>query len=356
MALVNYQSKRLNPEVAINFDDCIIENICLRFPHILEQINELLDNKSLIKCKEVSRILCSTIKKQEFGKFLTKRVIQSYIKNSNEFATEWMIVLKKLPLEQLYEFEIMVKDFFKDVPSRFDGKWCPMHIAADSGDMEFCKFIAKVSISKVYELSPLVFSAQAGHLDVSKFLFKEIEDKHPRRNLEIVQHIAAKNGHLDIYKLLHENWNDINPSYQEQITPLHLAAQYGHFDVCKYICDNTMFVAPPRSDGNTPLTLAVHRGHIKIARLLHERDIPNCRILLTMLYLMCIFFLILTIFVLYSIVDRSSWSPHHDIQYGFGILYLIMISCILTPFTVYIIFKILIDIWFCLWTTPKLDF
>ena len=137
MALVNYQSKGLNPEVAINFDDCIIENICLRFPHILEQINELLDNKSLIKCKEVSRILCSTIKKQEFGKFLTKRVIQSYIKNSKEFAKEWTIVLKKLPVEKLYEFEILVKDFYKAVPSRLDGKWCPMHIAADCGDMEF---------------------------------------------------------------------------------------------------------------------------------------------------------------------------------------------------------------------------
>jgi hypothetical protein len=348
MTLMNYQRKGLNPEVAINFDDCIIENICLRFPHILEQINELLDNKSLIKCKEVSRILCSTIKKQEFGKFLTKRVIQSYIQNSKEFAKEWTIVLKKLSLEKLCEFEILVKDFYKAVPSRLDGKWCPMHIAADCGNMEFCKFIAKVTILKVYELSPLVFSAQAGHLDVSKFLYKEIEDKHPRRNFEIVQHIAARNGHLDIYKLLHENWNNINPSYQEQITPLHLAAQYGHFDVCKYICDNTVFVSPLRSDRNTPLTLAVHRGHIKIARLLHERDNPNDRIVLTINYLLCISILILIIFKLYSIVGRN--------EYLFGIFMLIMISCIVTPFTMYIIFKILIDIWFCLWNTPKFDF
>ena len=356
MALVKYQSKGLNPEVAINFDDCVVENICLRFPHILEQINELLDDKSLIKCKEVSRILCSTIKKQEFGKFLSKRVIQSYIKNSKEFAKEWTIVLKKLPLEKLYEFEILVKDFFNAVPSRFDGKWCPMHIAADCGDMELCKFIAKVSILKVYELSPLVFSAQAGHPDVSKFLFKEIEDKHPRRNLEIVQHIAAKNGHLDIYKLLHENWNDINPSHQEQITPLHLAAQYGHFDVCQYICDNTMFVAPPQSDGNTPLTIAVHRGHIKIARLLYERDpFAIIRTIFTILYLLYIFLLILTIFNLYSIVGKKAWTPY-DTDYLIHISFLILAICFVTPLTMYIIFKILIDIRFCLWNTPKLDF
>ena len=356
MALVNYQSKGLNPEVEINFNDCIIENICLRFPHILEQINELLDNKSLVKCKEVSRILCSTIKEQEFGKFLIKRVIQSYIKNSKEFAKEWRIVLKKLPLEKLCKFEILVKDFYKAVPSRFDGKWCPMHFAADCGDMEFYKFISKVSILKDYELSPLVFSAQAGHLAVSKFLYKEIEDKRPKRNFEIVQHIAAKNGHLDIYKLLHENWNDINPSYEEQITPLHLAAQYGHFDVCQYICDNTVFVSPLRSDWNTPLTLAAHRGHIKIARLLHERDpFASYRTILIILYFLYLLLLIWTATNLYSIMGGKSWTPY-DTDFLFHIIYLIMAICVSGSFKMYIIFKILNDIWFCLWNTPKLDF
>ena len=213
-----------------------------------------------------------------------------------------------------------------------------------------------MSILKVYELSPLVFSAQAGHLDVSKFLFKEIEDKHPRRNLEIVQHIAAKNGHLDIYKLLHENWNDINPSYQEHITPLHLAAQYGHFDVCKYICDNTVFVAPPRRDGNIPLTLAVHRGHIKIAKLLHERDNPLCRFLLTMAYSLGIIFLIVIILTQYSLLGRNPWSPYDNALWNLGIFYLTMISCFVTPPTLYIIFNILIDIFFCLWISPKFDF
>ena len=58
MATMNYQDKGLNQEVVINFDDCIIEKtICLRFPHLLEKINELLDDKSLTKCKEVSRLM-----------------------------------------------------------------------------------------------------------------------------------------------------------------------------------------------------------------------------------------------------------------------------------------------------------
>ena len=89
MAMVNYQDKALNQEVVINFDDYIIENtICLRFPHLLEQINELLDNKSLTKCREVSRIMCSITENQESGRFFTKRVIQSYIKNSSYYEEE----------------------------------------------------------------------------------------------------------------------------------------------------------------------------------------------------------------------------------------------------------------------------
>ena len=67
--MVNYQDKALNQEVVINFDDYIIENtICLRFPHLLEQINELLDDKSLTKCKEASRIMCSITEKPRVWK------------------------------------------------------------------------------------------------------------------------------------------------------------------------------------------------------------------------------------------------------------------------------------------------
>ena len=73
--------------MACNFD-FIMEGICLRTPHILEQISELLDNKSLIKCKEVNKTMDSIIERQKSGKFVTTRVIESYIKNLNEFGKD----------------------------------------------------------------------------------------------------------------------------------------------------------------------------------------------------------------------------------------------------------------------------
>ena len=97
--------------------------------------------------------------------------------------------------------------------------------------------------------------------------------------------------------------NNINPIMTQGITPLHLAAQYGHFDVCKYICDNTMFVKPLIRDRLTPMTLAVHRGHIKIARLLHERDHPKCRIA------WMVYHFFLTVFIIYNIITAKLLSP-----------------------------------------------
>ena len=334
----NLNGKMENSTV-INFDDCIMENISVRFPHLLEQINELMDNKSLIKCKEVSRTMSSIIDDQKSGTFLTKRVIHRYIKNGKEFAEEWNIVLKKLPIDRLNLFGILVKDFYKAVPSRHGFPWSPMHIAAERGDINFCKLILKLGAIKSYKWSPLNFSAQAGHLEVTKFLYKEFKDKHNGRISGFSQHLTAKNGHLEIYKFLHEKSNEINPIMKKRITPLHLAAQYGHYNICKYICDNTVFVKPLRSDGNTPLTLAVHRGHIKIARLLHKKDCPMLRIAQIILYI-C-----MACFIFYCILAGMLKSTYSWL--------LIIVICFST---LNMFCYILNDIRFCLWASPKLDY
>ena len=337
-----------------------MEHLWLRIPHILEQINELLDDESLIKCKEVSRIICSIIQNQKSGKFLTTRMIQCYVKNPGEFSTDWRTIFQKLPAERLSEFGILVKDFYKGFPSRFDNSWSPMHIAAERGHLDYCKFIAKVSYTKIYKLSPLLFSAQAGHLEVSKFLYKEDEDNNHRRNQFqlTAQYLAAKNGYLEIYKFLHEKSNDINPVMQELVTPLHLAAQYGHFQVCEYICDNSVFVSPPRSDGMTPFLLAAHRGHFKVARLLIERDPP---ILPTgflekvfLMFMISVFPFIIFICMehffdpflrILAFNERNSKATLLETCIGFLLNLQIITLVFGIPF---------MDAWFSFWTSPKL--
>ena len=341
-----------------------MESICLRTPHILEQINELLDNKSLVKCKGASRITCSNIENQKCGKFMTTRTIQSYVMNPKEFENHWKMIIQKLPMERLSEFGMLVKDFYKVSPSRFQENWAPMHIAADRGRLDFCIFIAKVSASQRYKLSPLLFSAQAGHLEVSKFLYKEIEDKTSKtRSFQLTaQHLAAKNGHLEIYKFLHENTHDINPVMQKMITPLHLAAQFGQIDVCKYICDNTVLVKPHRSDSLTPLHLAVHRGHFKVARLLMERDDEDIQMTTLEATVITFVFVIIYLFIIFMniciFVDICLYYPLSGESRSFfePIEFIKMTTC-LTFFAFTLrYFCLSLDVWFSFKISPKLKY
>ena len=338
-----------------------MEHLWLRIPHICEQINELLDDESLIKYKEVSRVICSIIENQKSGKFLTIRMIQCYVKNPEEYSTDWRIIFQKLPAERLSEFEILVKEFYKAFPSRFENNWSPMHISAERGRLDFCKFIAKVSFTKIYKLSPLLFSVQAGHLEVSKFLYNEVEHNNHRRNQFqlTAQYLAARNGHLETYKFLHEKSNDINPFMQHFITPLHLAAQHGHFQVCKYICDHSVFVGPRRSDGMTPFLLATHRGHFKVARLLIERDPPILptgfleKIFLMFMisafpFVICISMKLFFDHFLHILAFNERKSTATQL-YTTCLVFLLNLQIITLVFG--IPFK---DAWFSFWTSPKL--
>ena len=134
-----------------------MESIGLRTPHILVQINDLIDNKSLMKCKEASRIMCSIIENLKCGKFLTMRRIQCYLKKPVEFEKDWRVIFEKLPAERLSEFGILVKEFYTAFTPRFEENWAPMHIVAERGHLDFCKFIAKVCVAKSFKFPPTPF-------------------------------------------------------------------------------------------------------------------------------------------------------------------------------------------------------
>ena len=294
-----------------------MEDIGLRIPLRLEQINQLLDNKTLANCMEVSSIFCVVIENQRSGRFLYARMIQSYLKNSNEFENDWMTVVKKLPIQKLKEFAILVKEFHDAVPKRSEQKWSPMHVAAERGHLDLCNLIVKETSVKnpigQNRLTPIHFAAQAGHLEVYEFLTEDVENKNPKayRRLSPL-HLAAKNGHLPIYKFICENASAINPIMAERITPLHLAAQSGHFDVCKYICDNTMNVRPRRNfDNATPLRLAIPGGQVRIVKLLFENDVLLRNTIIGSFYaklqIFAAFFGAVWLIQILALLCRASW-------------------------------------------------
>ena len=269
-----------------------MENICLKFPHIFEQINELLNNRTLVKSKEASRTLHFVLKNQKARKYQWIRIIQSYLQVSNEFKEDWRIVFAKLSEGKLEIFAKYVQNFCKFDRLRMELGWSPLQIAAELSDLDFFKLLADILSVKNLKgkdgWSLVHSAAQAGNLEIYQFLVKDqlFENKNPRTNDGITPlHLAAKNGNLHIYKFISKHVDNINPRMHSDITPLHLAAKYGHLEVCRFICDtlnldalnNLNFWDQPkyqwRSDWITPSNLALMRGHFRSVGLMIPNDI-----------------------------------------------------------------------------------
>ena len=74
-----------------------MEDLYLRFPKVSQKLCEYLDNESLMKCQEVSKILKNTIVHQ---KHTWIRLIRHFscIQN-NDFPESWRPILIKSPTE-----------------------------------------------------------------------------------------------------------------------------------------------------------------------------------------------------------------------------------------------------------------
>ena len=82
--------------------------------------------------------------------------------------------------------------------------------------------------------------------------------KNPKCNLTPF-HFAAAYGHLDLCKYVSKDLEDMSPKCNLGQTPLHLAASNGHLDVCKHIMEKSANKSPKNNDGETPLHLAAYQ-------------------------------------------------------------------------------------------------
>ena len=239
-----------------------MEEICLRFPHISEQIFEILDDKTLVQCKEADRTLNNCINYMKAGKFPWLRIIQKYIKFSdidNNLKDIWKTFLFEKRLDyhflgtdtKLKEFAIAAFKFFDHFPTL-----TPLHLTALNGHLKLYQFIAKNTILQDYnDITPLHLAATNGHLELVEYITK--------------QQVLKR-----------------TPKMNDGTTPLHLAAKYGHFEVCEFLCNNmeedvTKLVASKQSlnreheVGITPLNLAISRGELRITKLITKKILKS---------------------------------------------------------------------------------
>ena len=251
-----------------------------RMPHIGEQIFDSLDNQSLLKCKEVSRLWYDFIDEQ---KFPWVRIFQTHVKESNKNYTEcpqhWRKLFKKSSVDQVKDFTNKIHDSI--LHSRKHGftfschegrEFAPMHFAAQFAylpNFQIITHITKGFLNAEREKmprdkdgnTPLHIAARYGNLNIIQLLLPAMEDKNPINNDGYTPlHNAAFQGRVIIVKLILENIIDKNPANKWRLTPLHFAASTGRFDVFKLIFDSVQEKNPRDNFGNTPLHKAAYGG------------------------------------------------------------------------------------------------
>ena len=84
-----------------------MENIFLRFPQMGESIIRLLDNKSLVLCRELNKKWKNFIDCQ---RILCVRMIQRSIGNNNKFLDSWKRCMVQTPTKVVKEQQEIKKN------------------------------------------------------------------------------------------------------------------------------------------------------------------------------------------------------------------------------------------------------
>ena len=215
-----------------------LENFCMRFPHLSEDIFGELDYKSLIKFREVSKFWSENIHEQ---RIYWIRKIEQCTEKITEFKKEWKIVVRKRPVQVLKLIEEVTRTL-RDL-ARSSQTMSPLHIAA-----KFHLGLFKVIAPKFEDKNPansfgdtpLLCAVKIGHLDICSYIIKNVDEnkKNPADQIGFTPlHYAAILNNLKIYKLIAENVEEKHPQDNMGITPLHIAVQNGHLDICNYVSE-----------------------------------------------------------------------------------------------------------------------
>ena len=87
----------------------IYEDFCLAHPNVAESIFDKLDNKSLIKCRKVSRVLKTSLTDPTI---ILMRKFEKTFGNQDQFAKLWKPILKSLSADSLKQLELAMNLFY----------------------------------------------------------------------------------------------------------------------------------------------------------------------------------------------------------------------------------------------------
>ena len=117
-------------------------NIILRFPHLIDEIFDNVENTSLANCNMVSRLWYNHLKNQ---KSVHVKIICSYLQKKQEKIGEhWTTFLKTSNRENIIKLALAVKKVYgqnSKFQAHLEKCLTPLHIAVIHGQLDLCKYI-----------------------------------------------------------------------------------------------------------------------------------------------------------------------------------------------------------------------
>ena len=236
-----------------------MNEIILRFPHLMEQIIQKLDNEGLAKTREVARSLQT---------FMDSKIYP------------WLRIVK--------------------IPTILNSRNTYLHLAAKHGQIDTFKVILDRETDKDLlndsGFTPFLVTCLSGHVNIAKMLIKKcyilkIDLRRKNRYGDTAFHLACIGGKSELAELLIKNSDklkiDVNQMNFNFESAFSYACQFGHLEIVKMILDNSgsLNFKPVRLrlkaiNARYGFKLAFTFGHINIVEMLLDRS-EFCRLNLT---------------------------------------------------------------------------
>mgnify|MGYP001318702270 FL=1 len=220
-----------------------MDNLILRFPHLLEQTFRKLNNKSLFKSREVSKSWKYFINERNY-QWLCVVNIPKLLQKSNTYL--------HLAAEtgQIDAFETALSEEEDKNIKNIDGQTA-FHLACFNGRFNIAELLLEKSFEAGIDVNAKCKRIKTGFM------------------------LACKNGHLKITKLLMEESIDtmsIDFNAKDDLgnTAFGHACINGHSDLAKHLMENSTILSinlnARNNAGQTALHLASKRDHIKVVK------------------------------------------------------------------------------------------
>ncbi|HKK69340.1 MAG TPA: ankyrin repeat domain-containing protein [Bacteroidales bacterium] len=151
-------------------------------------------------------------------------------------------------------------------------------MAADAGSLKHVRIAviegANVDAKTENGVTPLMYAAQGGYLDIVEFLVEmdaKIDTK-PYESNRTALMAAVENGHVEIAEFLIRKGADISLTDYRGRNLMHYAALCGVWEMTDLLLYYGMFVDPLDEEKRTPLMLASYDGYDATVRVLLEND------------------------------------------------------------------------------------